>query len=89
MSFSPPRSPVPLRRAGRRLAWLTALVAHAERSDAASAVREPEPDHARGAVPDLGWRVSSRDRKHGLDVVELPTSLPLEVLDWLFRTAAK
>lgn len=37
----------------------------------------------------LGWRSSSDDLKHGLDVVELPTSLPVDVLDRLFNAPAR
>jgi hypothetical protein len=54
--------------------------------------RWPRPDHepeAELAAPvesaEAGWRASSYDLKHGLDVVELPTSLPPDVLDRLFN----
>ena len=52
-------------------------------------VREPEPEHAPAEVAEPGWRASSYDLKHGLDVVELPTSLPADVLDRLFDALAK
>jgi hypothetical protein len=49
--------------------------------------REPGDEHALSAESgDAGWRASSYDLKHGLDVVELPTSLPPEVLDRLFNS---
>jgi hypothetical protein len=49
--------------------------------------REPDDEHAppvEGA--EAGWRASSYDLKQGLDVVELPTSLPPDVLDRLFNS---
>ena len=49
--------------------------------------REPEDEHApAGESGEAGWRASSYDLKHGLDVVELPTSLPPEGLDRLFNS---
>ncbi|HEX4234073.1 MAG TPA: hypothetical protein VH041_07180 [Caldimonas sp.] len=50
--------------------------------------REPDDEHAPPAAEsgEAGWRASSYDLKHGLDVVELPTSLPPDVLDRLFNS---
>jgi hypothetical protein len=92
MNLHPPKLPA-LRRGARRAgAMLDA--GHAERDAPAALaqgpVREPDDDLAPGAEPrDLGWRSSSHDLKHGLDVVELPTTLPVEVLDRLFNAPAK
>jgi hypothetical protein len=48
--------------------------------------REPEDELAPPVESaEAGWRASSYDLKHGLDVVELPTSLPPDVLDRLFN----
>jgi hypothetical protein len=47
-----------------------------------SAVKLPAP-------PEPSWRGSSYDLKHGLDVVELPTTLPVDVLDRLFSAPGK
>ena len=41
------------------------------------------------APPEPSWRGSSYDLKHGLDVVELPTTLPVDVLDRLFSAPGK
>ena len=46
----------------------------------------PHDDERAGAEgAEACWRGSSYDLKHGLDVVELPTSLPVDVLDRLFN----
>jgi len=47
--------------------------------------REPDDEHAPGESAEAGWRASSYDLQRGLDVVELPTSLPADVLDRLFN----
>ena len=82
MSLRKPKLPPALRR--------RPVVARAERpADAAAptAVREPEDDGRAPEQPaEPGWRASSYDLKRGLDVVELPTSLPADVLDRLFNT---
>jgi hypothetical protein len=49
-------------------------------------VREPDDEHAAAQAPEAGFRVSSYELKRGLEVVELPTSLPPEVLDRLFKS---
>jgi hypothetical protein len=51
--------------------------------------REPDPKERPGAAAEPEWRASSYDLEHGLDVVELPTLLPVEVLDRLFNAAGK
>ena len=62
----------------------------ADVADPAKPAREPEDDIRRGAEPpEPSWRASSFDLKHGLDVVELPTSLPVDVLDRLFNARGK
>jgi hypothetical protein len=78
---------------------VSGLRAVAPRADAAAphraaspGAREPDDSDGRAfplAPPELGWRASSYDLKHGLDVVELPTSLPVEVLDRLFNAPGK
>jgi len=50
---------------------------------------EPEDDIRRAEAPEPSWRGSSFDLKHGLEVVELPTSLPVDVLDRLFNARGK
>jgi len=66
----------------------------AERTDAPAPVpagdappaREPDEEHRQADVADAGFRASSYDLRRGLDVVELPTSLPADVLDRLFKS---
>jgi len=41
------------------------------------------------APPEPSWRGSSYDLKHGLDVVELPTTLPVDVLDRSFSAPGR
>jgi hypothetical protein len=53
--------------------------------DGAVPAREPDDEHAPAHAPEAGFRVSSYELKRGLEVVELPTSLPPEVLDRLFK----
>ena len=48
--------------------------------------RGPIDEHARVEVADAGFRASSYDLQRGLDVVELPTSLPADVLNRLFKS---
>ena len=53
-------------------------------------MRDSEENERAGAdAPEPGWRASSYDLEHGLDVVELPTSLPVDVLDRLFNAPGK
>ena len=52
----------------------------------AAAAREPDDESAPPETPEAGFRVSSYELKHGLDVVEVSTSLPPEVLDRLFKS---
>ena len=59
-----------------------------EAGDSAPA-REPDAEHARAEVADAGFRASSYELQRGLDVVELPTSLPPDVLDRLFKTPSR
>jgi hypothetical protein len=54
--------------------------------DEATPAREPDDEHAPAQAPEAGFRVSSYELKRGLEVVELPTSLPPEVLDRLFKS---
>jgi hypothetical protein len=85
MTLSKPKFPSAFRRSSRRLEAPAA--APAAPADAATprAVREPDEERARAETAEPGWRASSYDLKHGLDVVELPTSLPPDVLDRLFN----
>lgn len=55
-------------------------------SPSAATAREPDDGNASPETPEAGFRVSSYELKRGLDVVELPTSLPPEVLDRLFKS---
>ena len=52
----------------------------------APTAREPDDEHARTETADTGFRASSYDLRQGLDVVELATSLPADVLDRLFKS---
>lgn len=90
MSLAPPRFPVPFRRTVRRLHLGTATSLADRPGDADPPLtREPDDESDGAAVAEPGWRASSYDLKHGLDVVELPTSLPVDVLDRLFRAPGK
>lgn len=78
----------PLRRSGRKSACQPSsrpaspsAVEHRSLTPA----REPGDEHAASQPADFGWRVSSYELKQGLDVVELPSSLPPDVLDRLFN----
>lgn len=88
MKFGPPKLRPPFRRDARR--GVTAPdVASADVVAPAQPPREPENDIRRAELPEPSWRGSSFDLKHGLDVVELPTSLPVDVLDRLFNARGK
>ena len=52
----------------------------------AATARERDDENVPPETPEAGFRVSSYELKRGLDVVELPTSLPPEVLDRLFKS---
>jgi hypothetical protein len=69
----------------RRAVASPAEPAQAELAGAVPA-REPDDGHAPPEAPEAGFRVSSYELRRGLDVVELPTSLPPEVLDRLFKS---
>jgi hypothetical protein len=89
MSLSPPKFPSPFRRSARS-ASLAPVPADAEpgADEVRPPVREPDDeDLAESLEP--GWRASSYELRHGLDVVELPTSLPPDVLDRLFNAPGK
>ena len=82
--------PGPVRRAWPQVpAAGAAARAPAAPADEGSPKPAQEPDAAHGASDpaDIGWRASSYDLKRGLDVVELPTSLPAEVLERLFKAS--
>ena len=91
MNLSPPKLTAPFKRSVRRLAAVRDAAGGDAGADTAQMpVREPEEDGRAEAVPpEPGWRGSSYDLKHGLDVVELPTSLPVDVLDRLFNAPGK
>ena len=55
-------------------------------ADEPAPAREPDDEHASAQAPEAGFRVSSYELRRGLEVVELPTSLPPEVLDRLFKS---
>jgi len=89
MNLSPPKLPVPFRRGTRRGVAAPDAVS-ADDPGPPPPAREPEDDIRReGAPPEPSWRGSSYDLKHGLDVVELPTTLPVDVLDRLFNAPSK
>ena len=46
---------------------------------------DPEDEPTRAEVADAGFR-ASYELQRGLDVVELPTSLPADVLERLFKS---
>ena len=77
MTLHKPRFPTPFRRPRGR----------DEDEPVVAPPPEREPDDGRAAADgaEACWRASSYDLKHGLDVVELPTSLPADVLDRLFN----
>jgi len=74
-----------LRRDAKRRPVARPTPVPVEPSEAAPA-REPEDEHAPPQTPEAGFRISSYELKRGLEVVELPTSLPPEVLDRLFKS---
>jgi hypothetical protein len=87
MNIRPAKLPASVRHGVRPGA---AASAASDAGSVQSTAREPEDDAGAGAdPPDLGWRSSSYDLKHGLDVVELPTTLPADVLDRLFNALGK
>ena len=88
MKLGPPKLPPPFRRDARRSATAPDA-AYADGAGPAQPPREPEDDIRRAELPEPSWRGSSFDLKHGLDVVELPTSLPVDVLDRLFNARGK
>jgi len=51
--------------------------------------RDPDDEHAPAEAPEAGFRASSYELKRGLEVVELPTSLPPDVLDRLFKSPSR
>jgi hypothetical protein len=84
MNLDPAKRGAPFRRGLRRGAG------PADAADSAPLPAAEPEDDIRAATPtDPGWLGSSYDLKHGLDVVELPTSLPADVLDRLFDALAK
>ena len=86
MNLSPPKLTAPFRRSRRPGAAADPADVDAGADAAPVPVREPGDDRRADTKPaDPGWRSSSYDLEHGLDVVELPTSLPIDVLDRLFK----
>jgi len=75
-----------LRRDPKRRPTARATAPSDVEAGAAAPAREPDDEHARAEVTDAGFRASSYELQRGLDVVELPTSLPPDVLDRLFKT---
>ena len=89
MSLGPAKLPAPLRRGDRRRGPVPRL-AGADGVVPAHPAGEPEDDmRPEAEPPEPGWRGSSYDLRHGLDVVELPTTLPVDVLDRLFNAPGK
>ena len=86
MTLPKPKVPAPFRRAGRNPAGETARPPAAAAEEAPpKPAHESGGEHGASEPVDIGWRASSYDLKQGLDVVELPTSLPQDVLDRLFN----
>jgi hypothetical protein len=86
MSLKKHRFPSRFRRPETRAGSMPASAAREDEGPPKPA-REPDDEHApAGEGGEAGWRASSYDLKHGLDVVELPTSLPPDVLDRLFNS---
>jgi len=88
MKFGPPKLPPPFRRDARRNVRATDAVSAAV-ADPTKPAREPEDDIRRAEAPEPSWRGSSFDLKHGLEVVDRPSSLPVDVLDRLFNARGK
>ena len=89
MNLGPSKLSMPFRRGVRR-GPIEPEAISAQDPGPAQPAREPEDDVRPAAEPpEPGWRGSSYDLKHGLDVVELPTTLPVEVLDRLFNAPGK
>jgi hypothetical protein len=87
MTLRKPKFP-PLRRAVRKSAPVASRPPAAPANEGPSnSAREPDDEPGAGEPADIGWRASSYDLKRGLDVVELATSLPPEVLDRLFKAS--
>ena len=87
MTLRKPKFP-PLRRAVRKSAGAVARPPGAPADEGPpKPAREPDAAHGASDPADIGWRASSYDLKQGLDVVELPTSLPPEVLERLFKAS--
>jgi len=84
MAAKRPRFSSAFRRPGAR-PESAAATAEPAAAQAPKPAREPDDEHAPSENAEAGWRASSYDLKHGLDVVELPTSLPADVLDRLFN----
>lgn len=78
-----------LRRDAKRRPAPPAVAPAPIASDAAVAVREPDDERVPPEAPEAGFRASSYELKRGLDVVELPTSLPADVLDRLFKSPSR
>jgi hypothetical protein len=85
MTLHKPKFPAPFGRAGRR-AGRDPAVARPRVADESAPTPAGGLDDEQAAAEsaEAGWRASSYDLKHGLDVVELPASLPADVLDRLF-----
>jgi len=84
MTLHKPKFRPPFRRAGRRADGTAAASLPVAADGAAKPGRDSDDEPAAGESAEAGWRASSYDLKHGLDVVELPTSLRADVLDRLF-----
>jgi len=85
MSLSKPKLPAPFRRDTPRRGVNPAATPGAVDDAAPKSAREPDNELAPAESAEAGWRASSYDLQRGLDVVELPTSLPPDVLDRLFN----
>jgi hypothetical protein len=77
------------RRDARRRAAASATAPTPIATAEPAPVREPDDEHAPPEAAEAGFRVSSYELKRGLDVVELATSLPADVLDRLFKSPSR
>jgi hypothetical protein len=86
MRLPKPRHTLRLRRDAARPVAPPAAEPAAVDPAAVAPARDPQDEHAPAETAEAGFRASSYDLKRGLDVVELPTSLPADVLDRLFKS---
>ncbi|MBV9891549.1 MAG: hypothetical protein JO090_11775 [Rhizobacter sp.] len=75
-----------LRREPGRPPAAAALTVRDTAAEGGGAARQPHEGHAPADAAEAGFRASSYELRRGLDVLELPSSLPADVLDRLFKS---